>query len=345
LDKHLKEVAMANGRIGVGLALAAALWASGAPAAPLPQDAVLTNGIRGKLIKFESRNPKNFEDIVANSPAPAVSLNGLLFIPTGPAAKAAVIIVPGSGGVSESHLLHANALTSAGLVALIVDPFTGRGVADTIADQSAFSFAASAYDVLAAAKFLTSQGLDASQIGAVGYSRGGIAVLMAASAQLAPTVLGPGKALGAVLGAWPWCGFQFQDARTAPTAVRFDLADRDNWVSPVQCQGWATAMRTHNPKVSVRFFENADHAFGYNIPVREIPNAITAYNAPILYLDNEGRYLDWYSGAALAGKTDKDLLKMAAPWVGRGVRLGTKPGQTDAFIADMVDFFGKTLIP
>jgi len=29
----------------------------------------------------------------------------------------------------------------------------------------------------------------------------------------------------------------------------------------------------------------------------------------------------------------------------RGVRAGTKPGQTDAFIADMVDFFGKTLAP
>jgi dienelactone hydrolase len=325
--------------------LLAALTLAPALSAPLPQNAVLANGIAGKIVKFESRNPKNFEDIVAKAQAPAVTLDALLFVPTGPAPRAAVIVVPGSGGVQESHLLQANALTSAGVVTLLVDPFTGRGVTDTIADQSAFSFAASAYDVLAAAQYLAEQGLDTARIGAVGYSRGGIAVLMAASRQLAPVVLGEGKALGAVLGGWPWCGFQFENARTAPTAVRFALADRDNWVSPVQCQGWAAAMRGSNPNVSVRLFENADHSFGYNMPMREIPNAITAYNAPILYLDDQGRYLDLYSGAALAGKSDRDILMVAAPWVGRGVRLGTKPGQTDAFMADMVDFFRKTLAP
>ncbi len=333
--------------VGVwGLALAAlTLSLSPALAAPLPQNAVLANGLPGKIVKFESRNPKNFEDIVAKAQTPAVTLDALLFVPTGPAPKGAVIVVPGSGGVQESHLQQANALTSAGLATLIVDPFTGRGVTDTIADQSAFSFAASAYDVLAAAKFLAEQGMNSSRIGAVGYSRGGIAVLMAASRQLAPVVLGEGKALGAVLGGWPWCGFQFESAHTAPTAVRFALADRDNWVSPVQCQAWAAAMRGTNPNVSVRLFENADHSFGYNMSMREIANAIHAYNAPVLYLDDEGRYLDLYSGAALSGKTDRDILTMAAPWIGRGVRLGSKPGQTDAFLTDMTDFFRKTLAP
>ena len=340
---------MRNANLGLAglLAVVAMGQLSLAPAfsAPLPENAVLTNGIAGKVVKFESRNPKNFEDIVAKVQAPAVMLDALLFVPTGPAPKGAIIIVPGSGGVMESNLLHASALTSTGLAVLIVDPFTARGVADTIDDQSKISFAASSYDVLAAAKYLGEHGLEPARIGAMGYSRGGIAVLMAASAQLAPIVLGEGKALGAVLGAWPWCGFQFHDARTKPTAVRFDLADRDNWVSPIQCQAWAAAMRADNPKVSVRLFENADHGFGYNVPMREIPTALTAYNAPILYLDDAGRYLDWYSGAALTGKSDIDLLQSAAPWVGRGVRAGTKPGQTDAFIADMVDFFGKTLAP
>jgi dienelactone hydrolase len=330
---------------GLVAALVAALSFAPALSAPLPENAVLANGIAGKTVKFESRNPKNFEDIIAKAEAPTVMLDALLFVPTGPAPKGAVIIVPGSGGVMESNLLHANALTSAGLAVLIVDPFTARGVADTIADQSKFSFAASSYDVLAAAKYLGEQGLDPARVGAMGYSRGGIAVLMAASAQLAPIVLGEGKALGAVLGAWPWCGFQFRDARTKPTAVRFDLADRDNWVSPIQCQAWAAAMRAENPKVSVRLFENADHGFGYNVPMREIPTALTAYNAPILYLDDAGHYLDWYSGAALSGKSDLELLQAAAPWIGRGVRAGTKPGQTDAFMADMVDFFGKALAP
>ncbi len=46
--------------------------------------------------------------------------------------------------------LHANALTDAGMAVLLVDPFGGRGVIDTISQQGQFSFAASTWDVFAA---------------------------------------------------------------------------------------------------------------------------------------------------------------------------------------------------
>src|ERR1700680_3325586 len=86
-----------------GLILAASFAIGSALRAPLPQNAVLANGIAGKIVKFESRNPKNFEDIVAKTAVPSVTLDALLFAPTGPAPKGAVIIIPGSGGVAESN--------------------------------------------------------------------------------------------------------------------------------------------------------------------------------------------------------------------------------------------------
>ncbi|MFX8856598.1 prolyl oligopeptidase family serine peptidase, partial [Acinetobacter baumannii] len=62
-----------------------------------------------------------------------------------------------------------------------MDPFFGRGIKDTIANQGQLTFAASAYDVLAAAKYLRARkDIDPARVGATGGSRGGTAVMMAA---------------------------------------------------------------------------------------------------------------------------------------------------------------------
>jgi dienelactone hydrolase len=133
----------------------------------------------------------------------------------------------------------------------------------------------SAYDVLAAVRMLATQpGIDGQHIGAVGYSRGGAAVLLAAHQQMTRAVLGDGMSLKAVLAGFPACDYQFEHAITAPTAVRFLVGDSDNWVSPVQCQGQAAAMRANNAQVSIRFFKGSRHAFGYYQPLQEIPNAM-----------------------------------------------------------------------
>ena len=178
----------------------------------------------------------------------------------------------------------------------------------------------------------------------MGYSRGGAAVLLAASQQMSRAVLSEGKALKAVLVGWPWCGYQFEHALTAPTAVRILVGDSDNWVSPVQCQGCAAAMAAKNANVSIRFFKDAYHGFGYYGAIREIPNAVKAYTAPVTYMNDQGSFLDLYTGEPLRGADDAQLNRMRAPWITRGgVTVGTKPGQAEDFISDMVTFFKEQL--
>ena len=81
------------------------------------------------------------------------------------------MIVPGSLGVAPSHVAHAEALTRAGLATFVLDSFGARGVTSTVANQTQFSFAASAYDVLAAWKVLASlPEIDATRIGAQGIA-------------------------------------------------------------------------------------------------------------------------------------------------------------------------------
>jgi dienelactone hydrolase len=317
-----------------------------APTVPFAQRQVtLDNGITGKPLTFESANPSNFEDIIGKATIIPIKLDGQLFVPAVAVPQAVVILAPGSGGVEPDHLNFAKELTSAGLAVFVMDPYTGRGIKDTISNQGQLSWAASVYDVLAVARMLATQpGIDGQRIGVLGGSRGGSAVLLAAHQQMTRAVLGEGKFLKAVLAGWPYCGIQFEHAITAPTAMRFLLGDSDNWVSPVQCQGQAAAMAATNPKVSVRFFEDAQHGFGLSSPIAELPNAIKAYNSPIFYLNDKGMFIDIYTGQPIPGVDNKNYVgRYAARWFARGASVGTKPGQKEAYLSDMVGFFVENL--
>lgn len=319
-----------------------------APASPPAfQDSTITlaNGIVGRAVSFVSANPRTAEDIIQHREMPAVTLHAKLFFPHRAGRVPAVIIAPGSGGVSQSMVAHANALTEHGFAVMLIDPFGGRGIRDTIAAQGQLSWSASSYDVLAALRSLQQEsGVDSARIGAMGYSRGGLAVLEATMTPLVDATLGPGKALRAALVGWPYCGRQFLEPRTAPTAVRFVLGDIDNWVGTAQCQAYFNGMKARNPAVSMRIFRNADHGFGYQSPqVREIPNAMKALNAPIVYFDERGTVLDPWSGEPLPGADDRTFDSSFQPFISRGVRAGTKDNQAAEFAADFLAFFDREL--
>jgi dienelactone hydrolase len=311
---------------------------------PFARQTVVLNGTTGKPLAFNSANPRNFEQIIAGAALPPVELDGQLFLPAGKAPHPVVILIPGSGGVGAHHLKHAEALLKAGLGVYVLDPFSKRGVTSTSDDQTQISFAASTYDLLAAARMLaTLPTVDRQRLGAVGYSRGGAAVSLAVSEQLSHAALGKQLKFKAAMTGWAWCGYQFQNATTTATAVRYALGDSDNWVAPALCQAQANAIAQRNPQVSVRLFKGANHGFGYAIPLSEFPNAFKAFNAPAMFMNDRGTFVDWYSGEPMPGADDLALMRLAAPWVGRGVKVGSQPGQSEAFTADMVDFFSKHL--
>lgn len=332
----------------LGIAAAAALGVADAAAAEpsfQTRPGAPATGGSVRTVSFVSATPRSYEDIIQRRPMQAVTLQARLFVPPRKGPVPAVIIVPGSGGVSSSMVAHAKALTDAGLAVLLIDPFGGRGVRDTIADQDQVPFAASTYDIFAAMRALEREpDIDASRIGAMGYSRGGLAVLQAAVSPIAGAVLGPNRALRAVLSGWPWCGVQFAEPHTAPTAVRFVVADSDNWVSPAQCQAYQRAMSAHNTAVSLRIFRNADHGFGYSLSPQELPNAIKALQAPIIYFDDLGTLQDPRSGQPLPGANERTVGDLLRPFMSRGARVGTRNNQMADFIADFVGFFRAQLL-
>jgi dienelactone hydrolase len=309
------------------------------------QKIVLANGIAGRVVQIDSSNVINYEGIVQDKLGDAVALHAQVFVPVAAKPCPTVIIVPGSGGVNPAMLVHAEKLTNAGIAACVLDPFTGRSVDNTIAVQEQFSFAASTYDVFACVKFLNTQtNVDPQRIGAMGYSRGGIAVIQAAMANLATPALGKLPHLRAVLAGWPWCGFQFANPSIGNTAMRLIAADHDNWASVVQTQAYANAISARSKKMSLRIVKDARHGFGYGVPEKQLPEAMSALLAPVVYFNDEGVLLNIWTKEAQPGLTDHAIVSELASYITRGVTVGSKEGQMADFMQDFTQFFTTELM-
>ncbi|RJG05631.1 hypothetical protein D3870_06005 [Noviherbaspirillum cavernae] len=309
----------------------------------------LSNGIQGTVVNVPSRDPVDYGPLLKGELGKEVTLTAQLFMPKnarGPIP--AVIVTPGSGNIGPHHIAHAATLTSAGIAALVLDPFTARKVTSTVADQSLVSWAASTYDVFAAIKVLRAQaGIDGARIGATGGSRGGTAVMMAASAPLSNAILGPGKGLSAVVAGYPWCGAQFHSAKLADKASLLVLqGDKDDWVSVQQCQDATHAMKIAGQNVSMKLFPGALHSFDREgVPRTPIPEAVTSTIYPTVYMDDAGHYYNMRTGKVDPALTKAvfDTYAVKGGFLRKGVTIGSDGTQAAEFSQEMLDFFKDRL--
>lgn len=315
------------------------------------RDVVLGNGIRGHNLEIPSATPENYHQVISRPDAmPPITVDGKLFLPETRSERdgkwPVVLIVPGSLGVTAANLAHATTLTSAGIAAFVLDSFGARGVISTAAKQTQFSFAASAYDVLAAWKVVTAHpAIDASRTGTQGHSRGGAAVLTAATRRFADAVLGRGRGPIAVLGAYPWSGHQFLDPRVGSTEIRALIGDRDEWCSAMQVQGHCQAIRLSGGRASVRIVAGAHHSFDRGSPVIEIAEGSVSPHAPTTYLADDGAFIHPLEDTPDPTLVDRDVMvySLKAGYGKKGAKLGSNPGDAEIFRSEMLAFWQRTL--
>ena len=300
-----------------------------------------------QAITFESANPRNYHQaITAPEAAPRVTLTGELRMPEGASPRAAVIIAPGSFGIAPSHRRHAETLCALGFATLVIDPFGPRAVTSTVANQTQYSFAASAFDVLAAQAWLAERAdIDAMRIGAQGHSRGGTAVLTAAARRFAESVAPSVAPLRGVYAAYPWSGHQFIDADVGATQVRSIIGDRDEWCSAQQVQGHMQAICMRGGSASWRIVAGAQHSFDRDTAHETIEDASVSPGAPTAYMDDDGAFVHPVSGASDAGLMDRDLMVYAlkAGYGRRGAIIGGTGEEAALFDADMSAFWQRVL--
>jgi dienelactone hydrolase len=308
----------------------------------------------GNNIDIPSASPANYHQVVSRpADMPRITVDGKLFLPSSSNRSSAeklplIMIVPGSLGVAPSHVAHAETLTRAGFATFILDSFGARGVTSTVANQTQFSFAASAYDVLAAWKVLAGlPEIDGSRIGAQGHSRGGSAVLTAAARRFADAVIGPDSGLNGVLAAYPWSGHQFCDPSVGLTAIRVLMGDADEWCSPMQVQGHCQAIRLAGGAVTMRLVAGAHHSFDRGTAITDVADASVSPAAPTAYIADNGAFIHPTQEIPDPNINDRDLMVYALKsGYGRtGARIGSRDGESEFFKAEMLAFwkrlFGK----
>ena len=309
------------------------------------QSIEFANGSVGETMSFETANPTNYADLISGrADMTKLQIDGKLFMPPKPISTPVplVIVVPGSVGVAISHLSHAETLTDLGFAAFVIDPFGARSVSSTVANQTQFSFAASAYDVLAATKFIADlPGIDSDRLGAQGHSRGGSAVLAAAMQKLSGAGPNPNAKLKAVYSVYPWCDHQFLNPDIGDVRVRIVIGERDNWCSPQQAQGYANAIRLAGGDVSFRLFADAEHSFDRQPPIESAPDAAVAPNAPTIFLSDTGAMIHPVTGDEDANATDRDMMiyGLKAGFGVTGATLGGQGDQPILFKEDMSAFW------
>ena len=306
------------------------------------------DGTEGCHVDVPSASPTNFHQVIsAAEDMPRLDIDAKLFLPPNADRPLPLaIVVPGSLGVAPSHIAHAETLFENGIATCILDSFGARQVTSTVADQTQFSFAASAFDVLAAYRVLASlPDIDAGRIGAQGHSRGGSAVLTAATRCFADAVVGAGAGFAAVLAAYPWSGQQFLSPGIGETEVRVLMGDADEWCSPTQVQAHCHAMRVAGGVASMRLFGGAQHSFDRDTPIEEIEEARVALGAPTTYVADDGAMLHPLAATPDPALVDRDVMvyAMKAGYGRRGARIGSRPGDAAAFREDMVAFWRRVL--
>ena len=236
-------------------------------------------------------------------------------------------------------------MTNAGIASFVLDPFGARGIGSTVANQTQFSFAASAYDVLAAWKVLSSRSeVDGRRIGAQGHSRGGSAVLSAATRRFADPAMGAGNGLRSVLAAYPWSGHQFLDPGVGYTEFASSWAivtsgarrcrcramrRRSDWRAGKQRYGSSPARRTAS--IAARPC-SASRRPRFRRRHRPLPH-------------RRRRLHPSSRGDPNPALVDRDLMVYAlkAGYGGKGATIGTRGDEADLFRADMLEFWQRTL--
>ncbi|MDE0008882.1 MAG: dienelactone hydrolase family protein [Gammaproteobacteria bacterium] len=325
------------------------MTAANAETPPLRERSItFASGAKGVNIAIPSASPINYHQLItAPDEMPRTVIDGKLFRPVDARPPyAAVLVVPGSLGVAPSHVRHAETLCDLGFATCIVDSFAARGVISTVANQAQFSFAASACDVLAAYRVLAGMDdIDAQRIGAQGHSRGGTAVMMAASRCLADAMLGRHHGLAAILAAYPWCGQQFENPAVGDTEVLVLMGDADEWCAPVQVQAQCHAIRLTGGKATMHLDAGAHHSYDRDTPLELVAEARVAPGAPITYLADNGAMILAHSDAANPDLVDRDgfVHALKSGHGRRGAHIGSAPGEAQMFREDMIAFWKRAL--
>ncbi|HUJ38158.1 MAG TPA: dienelactone hydrolase family protein [Hyphomicrobium sp.] len=263
-----------------------------------------------------------------------------LLLPNGAGPFAAVIVFPGSDGLSAAKEgAYATHLLQYGIAVLVIDPLRARGLDDLLRDPAALSDAAMVEDVRAGLDLLAHDPrIDAARIGGLGTSRGA-SVLMASAARLKPQSF---RALALV---YPYCAHDWRlgTGLKAPQVLML-LAGKEDEVSNEACMDLAKLYVADDIALTLEVLPGAFHGFDSGMPGVEAL-LVSAKACPLVPVQPDGTFLTLViSGAPTTAATTVDLVAAMRRCLIHGIaHWGETPGSRGYALARVTAFLSQAL--
>ena len=251
---------------------------AGSATTPLARPAAPQTG-RFEIHSFETVTVSDRDFLTGAKEGIPAHIGGELRLPLETERRPAVILVHGSAGLGANVDRWARELNGIGVAAFLLDSFTGRGITQTVTDQSRLGGLAMIVDAYRALELLSRhERIDASRIAIMGFSKGGFVALYA-SLKRFQRMHGPaGVAFAAYVPFYASCHTAYvEDEQVSDRPIRLFHGTADDYVSIEPCRGYVERLRRAGKDVELSSYAGARHAFDNPLysPARFLPDAVT----------------------------------------------------------------------
>ena len=238
------------------------------------------NTERIEIHSFESKTLTDTQFLTGSESGKPVRIGGELRLPPVMTQVPAVILIHGSGGVGANVHMWAEELNGIGVAAFLLDCFSGRGIIETITDQSRLASLTMIADAYRALEVLSKQErIDASRIAVMGFSKGGFAALYSSLDRFF-RMHGPSDVeFVAYLPFYPPCATTYiDDEQVRDRPIRVFHGTADDYVSIEPCRKYVERLRRNGKNVQLTEYAGARHVFDNPLyyPVISLPAAATS---------------------------------------------------------------------
>jgi dienelactone hydrolase len=233
---------------------------------------------RIEIHSFETITLTDKEFLTGGQGGTPARIGAELRLPAGASRVPAAILLHGSAGIGANVDRWAAELNEMGVGAFLVDSFTGRGIVQTITDQSLLGSLAMILDAYRALDLLSrNPGIDASRVALMGFSKGGFAALYASLRRFQRAYGSPGIEFAAYMPFYPACNTKYlEDEQVNDPPIRIFHGSADNYVPVEPCRKYVQRLRSASVNVQLTEYPGAHHAFDNPLysPHRSLPDAV-----------------------------------------------------------------------
>lgn len=234
---------------------------------------------RTEIYPISTRSLNASQFLNGKSDGPEAVIGGELRIPRfGDERFPAVVLVHGSGGVASNVTDWAIELNKQGFVVFILDSFTGRGIVNTMADQSQISLYSMLYDSYRALEILSKNPrVDPKRIAIMGFSKGAFASLYSATQRFSDSFAPQGVRFAAHIAFYGACETTYiGDTKLTGAPVRMFHGSADDYVPAAPCRDYVQRLKSAGADAVLFEYAGAHHAFDTRLPgAIPLPQAIT----------------------------------------------------------------------